>query len=695
MKPRILVVANHFPPEAVGGAEVVAHRQALALRRRGFDVTILAGARPREGFESGALRVDEVDGLTVYRLAVQSYSTESNFHWPAAAGRLQAIVAAREIDIVHFHNVTGLGANLIPAAKALGCRTIVTLHDHWGFCFKNTRLRNEGAVCINAEECGACLPAIAQASVPVPIRLRRDYVAWCLEQADLLVSPSAYLARTYEASGVIRRPVTVLSNGINNHAIPVSSPSGGEEVAFVAFAYFGEHKGIPLLIQAADRLSADPELKGRWSLTFAGHGHLEPEVVKAAADKRLHGAVRHVGRLRHHEALALMGRSDVAVLASVWPENEPVTMLEAISTGTAQLASRLGGNVELVDEDASGLMFPAGDVEALAAAMRRFILEPGLAVRFGAYNAARRDQFAEQRTIDRLQEMLTALEPAPDLEEIVVLCAGMAPDGRRSPGRAAPASHRDRRSADPAGLARVGGRRALAPGAVGVVLERRRRARRSPGFPGLALWHPHPGAGRYAQSCGRRRHGRALSITSRRHDLDRGPAGHAACGWVSHADRRGPSPARFRRGPLEFPAVGGTPRMTGRRRVLICNERFLARFGVDRILVLLAEHLAALGMEVSFACLRSDREVLARISADVEEIAVPEGLDPGAADAFVTEYLRNRWRENAPDVVITGGWPFFGAAAAADGMGLSSIFIDAGAVPHEGFPTTPCHRNWS
>jgi glycosyltransferase involved in cell wall biosynthesis len=126
--------------------------------------------------------------------------------------------------------------------------------------------------------------------------------------------------------------------------------------------------------------------------------------------------------------------------------------------------------------------------------------------------------------------------------------------------------------------------------------------------------------------------------------------------------------------------------MTGRRRVLICNERFLARFGVDRILVLLAEHLAAQDMEVSFACLRCDRAVLARISADVEEIAVPQGLDPGGADAFVSAHLRGRWRENAPDVVITGGWPFFGAAAAADAMGLSGIFIDAGAVPHEGFP---------
>jgi glycosyltransferase involved in cell wall biosynthesis len=411
----------------VGGAEVVAHRQALALRERGFEVAVLAGAIPREGFESGAMRVDEVDGLRVYRLAVQSHSADGNFHWPAAAARLRSIVASCGADIVHFHNVTGLGANLIPEAKALGCRTVVTLHDHWGFCFKNTRLLNNAKVCSDAQGCGSCMPTINQASAVIPIRLRRDYVAWCLEQADLLISPSAYLAAAYEESGVIRRRATVLSNGIDVDAIPVSTVPSDDEVAFVAFAYLGEHKGIPVLLKAAERLAAQPELLGRWSLTIAGHGHLEGDVRKAAADKRMKGAVRHAGRLQHHEALALMGEADVAVLASVWPENEPVTMLEAISTGTAQLASRLGGNLELVDEGDSGLMFPPGDAKALADAMRRFVLEPGLATSFGAYNAARRERFAERRTIDRLEQTLRALSPAPDLEEIVVLCLGGAP----------------------------------------------------------------------------------------------------------------------------------------------------------------------------------------------------------------------------------------------------------------------------
>ncbi|MBR0644698.1 glycosyltransferase [Plastoroseomonas hellenica] len=122
-------------------------------------------------------------------------------------------------------------------------------------------------------------------------------------------------------------------------------------------------------------------------------------------------------------------------------------------------------------------------------------------------------------------------------------------------------------------------------------------------------------------------------------------------------------------------------------RVLICNERFLARFGVDRILVLLAEHLAGLGAKVEFACIRCDRAVLERISGDIDEVTLPHGLDPVGADRFISDHLREAWKTAAPpDVVVTGGWPFFGAAAQAGAFGIRSLFIDAGAVPHDGIP---------
>ncbi|MBR0644699.1 glycosyltransferase family 4 protein [Plastoroseomonas hellenica] len=433
MTANILIVSNHFPPEVVGGAEIVAHRQALALQSRGAEVTILAGGLPRDDFPAGALDIETVDGLAVYRLAMRSQAPEDNFHWSAAAGRLRSIFRTVQPDIVHFHNVMGLGANLIPLAKELGARVVVTLHDHWGFCFKNTRLRNDGALCHSSEDCGLCLDSIALGDEGrAPIRLRRDYVAWCLDHADVLLSPSAYLAQAYDDAQLLTRSVQVLSNGISNHAIPISVTPAVEPMRFVAFGYLGEHKGFPTLLQAAEQLAADSSLRGRWQLSIAGHGHLESRLRRDISANRFEGHVQYVGRLPHRDALALMGRSHVAVLASTWPENQPVTMLEAIATGTAQLASRIGGNVELVEEERSGLMFTPGDSADLARAMRRFVEEPALAEACGRHNAARRDAFDERLTMDRLGDLL--LDATPSCQEdnaapIVVLCAGGTPAG--------------------------------------------------------------------------------------------------------------------------------------------------------------------------------------------------------------------------------------------------------------------------
>ncbi len=119
-------------------------------------------------------------------------------------------------------------------------------------------------------------------------------------------------------------------------------------------------------------------------------------------------------------------------------------------------------------------------------------------------------------------------------------------------------------------------------------------------------------------------------------------------------------------------------------RVLIANERFLARFGVDRILILLAEHLVANGVAVSFACLRCDRAVLEAISPEIDVIPLPDGIDLSSADAHATHHLLERWTREPVDVVVSGGWPFFGIAARAGAYGVHSLFLDAGAVPHDG-----------
>ena len=425
---RILVVSNLFAPEVVGGAEIVAERQARALADNGFTVAVFAGGFAREGAEAGSLMVEAHPSFPVYRVVLASLDPGANFYRPDNEQRFLSVLAVHQPDVVHFHNISGLGYNLIVAAKAFGARVFVTLHDHAGLCFKNTLLRDDGQTCTDVEDCALCLPAIPGAhGTALPIRLRRDYIAWCLDQADQLLSPSRALAETFVGSDVVTRSVIPLSNGIDGERVRVTQKPVPPPVAFACFSYLGEHKGIPTLLAAAERLAGDACLHGRWTLTIAGHGHLAQALEQDIAGGRFGGAVTYVGRLDHDVALARLAATHVVILASHWPENEPVTLLEAIASGTAQIATRVGGNPELVEHEHSGLLVPPADVDALADAMRHVILDPALASTWGAYNASRRAQFAETRTVERLLAVYG--EPtgtARSRTDIVVLCAGRA-----------------------------------------------------------------------------------------------------------------------------------------------------------------------------------------------------------------------------------------------------------------------------
>ncbi len=408
MRRSILVVSNFFPPHAIGGAEIVAFRQARALAARGHRVTVLAGAEPSANAPAGTLNFDIYEGLPVYRLALRSLSPDLNFFWPGATRRLQAVMASHDIDIVHLHNPVGLGANLIPSAKRAARKCIVTLHDHWGFCFQQTKLRPDGSVCTNHEECALCKKNIKPGKhIALPMRLRRDYVVWCLSQADQLLVPSGYLAYAYTQAGFPAGLLSVLSNGIELDFVRASDkePSANGAVRFLWSGYLGEHKGILVFLSALEKLSGQRELTGRWQVTIAGEGHLRPKVEAALRSGRFGKTVNFVGKLPRAQILELLRRIDVSVLTSVWPENEPVTMLEAIASGTAQIATRIGGNVGLVEHTKSGFLVPPNDADELAEAMRKYIAGTASAAEHGARNRERRGDFDEVRTLDRLEDV--------------------------------------------------------------------------------------------------------------------------------------------------------------------------------------------------------------------------------------------------------------------------------------------------
>jgi hypothetical protein len=254
---------------------------------------------------------------------------------------------------------------------------------------------------------------------------------WCLNQADRLIVPSSYLAFAYTQAGISATRMRVLSNGIELSLFPSTrkEPSPDRKVRFLWSGYLGEHKGIMILLQALEKLSQDESLRGHWQITIAGDGHLRSKLEATLASLKLKDNARFVGRLPRTELLDLLRSIDVMVLTSVWPENEPVTLLEAIASGTAQIATRIGGNVGLVENMKSGFLVPPGDASELAGAMRGYIVDPALAAVHGNYNSDRRAGFDELQTIDNLESILASLEIAKENSaqpvlpaEPVILC---------------------------------------------------------------------------------------------------------------------------------------------------------------------------------------------------------------------------------------------------------------------------------
>lgn len=98
---------------------------------------------------------------------------------------------------------------------------------------------------------------------------------------------------------------------------------------------------------------------------------------------RIEGIVRRLGI---EDSVVMAGyREDVdACLAAMdlflQPSSEEglsLTILEAAASGTPVVASRVGGNPEIIEDGVSGVLVEPGDVDALEAAMKEFLARPG------------------------------------------------------------------------------------------------------------------------------------------------------------------------------------------------------------------------------------------------------------------------------------------------------------------------------
>jgi glycosyltransferase involved in cell wall biosynthesis len=132
-------------------------------------------------------------------------------------------------------------------------------------------------------------------------------------------------------------------------------------------------------------------------LAIVGEGPLHQQLARQADALGLADRVVLAG-LRA-DARAIMGAADAVVVSSVG-EGLPLVALEALAARTPVVATSVRGIRELLTDDRDSLLVPAGDANALAAALRRVLEDDALAARLAQAGAELVAPYTETRMVE-------------------------------------------------------------------------------------------------------------------------------------------------------------------------------------------------------------------------------------------------------------------------------------------------------
>jgi glycosyltransferase involved in cell wall biosynthesis len=318
-------------------------------------------------------------------------------HSSEAVHKIGAVIEQTQPDLVHCHNIYHqLTPSIIGAAKRRGVPVVLTLHDYKPVCPTYLRLR-DGHVCSECLEHGfsrVVRNRCAEDSLfksgllyveAVVQRLLGNY-----EKLDAIIAPSTFMRDSVARRFPVEK-VAVIHNGVDIESTRASDEDGNYAL------YLGRlssEKGIETMLEAHSSIAE------RVPLVVAGTGQMEGE-LRARFPR-----ARFVGHLTGKDLEQTIRCASLVVVPSNWYENCPMSVLEAMAFGKAVVGSAIGGIPELVVHGETGLLFPAGDVDALQRCLMDLMANREMRRKFGI---AGRKRVEENFSLERHNTALMRL----------------------------------------------------------------------------------------------------------------------------------------------------------------------------------------------------------------------------------------------------------------------------------------------
>lgn len=215
---------------------------------------------------------------------------------------------------------------------------------------------------------------------------------WTLSHAQAVVVVSTELRAHVLSLGVAPDRVHVLPNGVDpllfrpGKAEPrvrrALKLDGGPVLGFVGG--LRPWHGVEVLPELLTRLSRHHH---GLQLVIAGDGQLRPDLEREFQRRGLERRVRFTGLLEHQEIASVVRQFDVAL--APYPRHDhafyfsPLKLFEYMACGVPVVAPALGQIAEVVQDGKHGLLYPAGDVDALETRCRELLRRPRLRASLG------------------------------------------------------------------------------------------------------------------------------------------------------------------------------------------------------------------------------------------------------------------------------------------------------------------------
>jgi glycosyltransferase involved in cell wall biosynthesis len=265
-------------------------------------------------------------------------------------------------DVVHIHKYNLLWS-IAPflAAKNLGIPVVCTTHDFSAVCPEGWMTRRDASVC--EKGFGAhcfntrCLRSttlaldgyrrfnVARLALQIPV-LRRTVKAF--------TAPSKFLAdwvgKLYPGVPSIALPLF-----IEAPATDIVAPRLREAFTLFHAGRIEKEKGLQFLFEA---LAQVPGIRFR----IAGEGGFKASLQELANRLGIADRIDWLGKLSRESVLQECRDAHLAALPSLWVENAPVFVLEAMREGCPVAASDVGGYPDLIEHGVNGFLVERGSI---------------------------------------------------------------------------------------------------------------------------------------------------------------------------------------------------------------------------------------------------------------------------------------------------------------------------------------------